>query len=109
MAPFVREMRAMDYRFLGYIDEFLLTPAPMVVAEMASDCVEARKKISRHMQRLGIKRHPIKGEREGSTHVKHRKMVVDYETITFYVMSSKAARVEQMEKALLREVVINIR
>lgn len=77
IALFVREMRAMGSRVLGYIDDLLLTPALMGVAPTVSDFVTARTKISRLMQRLGIKLHPSKGEWEGPTCVDHLGLVVD--------------------------------
>lgn len=104
MAPFVAEMRSYGYRVLPYMDDFLLIPTPYGVKSGLADCKSARSRVDKLLCRLGLRRHPEKGEWNGSTVVDHLGVRVDTISMRFTVLPHKVEHVRQLAKALLNQV-----
>lgn len=102
LTPFVTELRRYGYRVLWYLDDFLIVPSPLGSVSTSQDCTVKKRKIPRLLERLGLVRHPTKGEWNGAKIVERLGVTVNTEELRFYVTKSKAAKVEEMSKKLLR-------
>jgi Reverse transcriptase (RNA-dependent DNA polymerase) len=110
LAPVVRHMRTeLRYRVLAYIDDFLVSPTRAGVVAKRSDCNKARSAIEKLLNRVGLTRHPTKGEWTGSTRVEHLGSVVDTILMKFYIAPRKIEKVRSLAAALLRQAVLGRR
>lgn len=104
MAPFVAEMRSYGYRVLPYMDDFLVIPTPYGVTSAAEDCRRATGRIDRLLVRLGLRRHPRKGEWAGAPVVDHLGVRVDTMSMRFTVLPYKVEHVRKLAKGILKQV-----
>lgn len=104
MRPLVAHMRGQFvFRVLSYIDDFLVMPGPEGTTASLDDCRNATRPIDASLDRLGLTRHPRKGEWVGSTRVEHLGVVVDTATMRFYSAPRKLLRLRKLSAALLRQ------
>jgi Reverse transcriptase (RNA-dependent DNA polymerase) len=102
MRPFVRYMRTeLGYRVLAYLDDFLIGATAAGTVSRKVDCILATSNIEKLMARLGLTRHPEKGEWVGATRVEHLGVVVDTSLMKFYISQRKIVKVRAMAKQLL--------
>lgn len=110
LRPFVRHVREkLGYRVLPYVDDFLIAPSPPGRVAGEEDCERARKELGRLMRRLGLWRHPEKGEWTGSRQIDHLGVRLDTAAMKVYVTDEKVRRVRKMAAKLLALAVRNRR
>jgi hypothetical protein len=94
MEPMVRALRKKRWRVLVYVDDFLVVPSPVGKVARIRQCSRATRWISGLLSRLGVSRHPTKGEWEGTTRVEHLGFVVDTMEMKFYLAPRKMEKVQ---------------
>lgn len=104
MALFVAEIRSYGYRVLPYMDDFLVIPTLYGVRSKAADCRRAADRLDRLFARLGLHRHPEKGEWRGAQVVDHLGVRVDTVSMRLTVLPHKVEHVRKLAKALLKQV-----
>lgn len=102
MSPFSRALRAAGYRVLAYLDDFLIAPTPFGTPSTSRDFERARRKISALMRSLGLKRHPSKGNLEGTTQLELFGVMVDTNELRFTVTPGKQEKVRIMANKMLQ-------
>jgi hypothetical protein len=103
MKPMVKAMRAKGWRVLAYLDDFLIVPSRCGCVARRRDCARAAVWIEKLLTRLGVLRHPLKGEWCGSTRVEHLGFVIDSRQMRFYLAPRKMQRVRDLARALQRQ------
>lgn len=104
MTVFLRPLRQLGYRVLCYLDDFLIAPSPYGQVASLTHCAVAKEKIEALLQSLGLRRHPTKGEWNGSQVVEHLGIVINTKEMTFSVDPRKAEKVRRLAGKLLKEV-----
>lgn len=106
LRPLVRYLRSvLRYRVLPYLDDFLVVPSPIGRRARKTDCRTATRTIDGLLKRLGLTRHPRKGEWStgGSTRVEHLGAIVDTDAMQFYASPRKVNKIRQLAGALLKQ------
>lgn len=104
MAIFVKQLRCLEFRVLAYLDDFLIAPTRAGVVARRWHCVRGRKLIDSLLRRLGLARHPTKGEWEGATTIDHLGVRIDSIAMRFHLAPRKIAKVQLLARKILREV-----
>ena len=77
--------------------------ASTTLVSTAKDCQVARGMIENLLDRLGLTRHPSKGERIVDTRVEHLGIVIDSLQENFYIAPRKIKKVRGIARNLIRE------
>lgn len=102
MRPLVQRLREKEqYRVLAYLDDFLVAPSRVGRVSSAQDCERARRVIGQLLGRLGITRHPDKGEWEGSTRLEHLGVLIDTVEMRVFVTDAKVVRVQKWARKVI--------
>lgn len=110
MRDFVWYMRErLSYLVLSYIDDFLVAPSQPVRASNERDVSAAHTRISRLMYRFGITQNVRKRCWEGSRQLDHLGVHIDSNKMRVYSADSKATRVQEMARKIIRQAQLNRR
>lgn len=102
LRPLVSHLRnKWDYRVLPYIDDFLLAPSPAGRVTTEKDGGEARSRLERLFQRLGLRRHATRGCWAGSRQVDHLGVHIDTEAMKVYLSEAKRRKMLRLSKEFL--------
>jgi hypothetical protein len=109
MRPVVRAMRNHGMRVLPYLDDFLVVPSRAGTVASPRDCRKAAKWLEGLLRRIGIVRHPNKGEWVGSTRVEHLGVVVDTKAMKFFICPRKVLKIQSMARNIVQQAIIGRR
>jgi Reverse transcriptase (RNA-dependent DNA polymerase) len=110
LAPVVRHLRTvLGYRVLAYIDDFLVAPSGAGTVAKLRDCCRATTAIDKLLRKLGLTKHPTKGEWTGTTRIEHLGAVVDTILMKFYIAPRKIEKIRSLSRALLRQAMLGRR
>ena len=106
MAPFVRYLReALCCRVLVYLDDFLLAAGVGDTPAGATDALELSGTVDTLLVELGLSRHPGKGVwGQGMTRLEHLGVVLDTQSMRFFITPSKLEHLQSLAKGLLQQV-----
>lgn len=95
------QLRISGIRLFG---RFSIRPRGQGSPDPLSDCKGTTKKIDRLLKKLGLTRHPSKGEWSGSHFIEHLGVTIDSVQMNFFIAEKKLIKVRELVKAMLREV-----
>jgi len=102
MRPFLQELRKRGIAVMGYLDDFLGRPRTLPgIPSAVEDCTRATEELEDLFLRLGLDRHPDKGEWNGAQVFEHLGLIVDTRRRLFLVPPAKVAKIEGHAHALI--------
>ena len=99
----IQELRRCNIRELPYLDDFLIAPSNPGTVSTPEDCLRTTNPIDALLRRLGLVRHPTKGEWTGTQTLVHLGVEIDTATMRFRVISYKLLRIKQLATDLLHQ------
>jgi hypothetical protein len=85
--------KAIPGQGVGVLGRLFVFPAPAGRVATPRDCRRATTWIEKLLRKLGIVRHPTKGEWTGSTRLKHLGMVIDTNQMKLFICPRKIEKV----------------
>lgn len=95
---------SLRYRVLEYIEDFLIAPSPPGRKARAKECAREPLCLKKLFERLGVVRHPEKGEWEGSSRLDHLGVHIDTVAIQVYATEKKVRRA----RALAQKISVSV-